>query len=64
MVRYSKQVYEGMDVFDANDEKIGTVDEILDAAAGRASASGGRLLTSADGISRPGPRAPHPVQRR
>jgi uncharacterized protein (TIGR02271 family) len=44
MLRYSEQLYEGMDVFDANDEKVGTVDGILDAAAGDASASGGGYL--------------------
>src|SRR5918995_3877410 len=44
MLRYSDQVYQGMDVYDANDEKIGTVEEILDSAAGDASPSGGGYL--------------------
>jgi uncharacterized protein (TIGR02271 family) len=44
MLRYSEHLYEGMDVFDANDEKIGTVDEILETAAGGTSASGGGYL--------------------
>jgi uncharacterized protein (TIGR02271 family) len=55
MLRSSEQLYVGMDVFDANDEKIGTVDEILDAAAGGASASGGgylRVLTGFLGLGR------------
>jgi len=43
MLRYSEKLYEGMDVFDANDEKIGTVDEILDGATD-ASASGGGYM--------------------
>jgi len=41
MLRNSEQLYQGMDVYDANHQKIGTVDEILDAAADTASASGG-----------------------
>ncbi len=44
MLRNSEQLYQGMDVYDANDEKIGTVNEILDAAAGAASPSGGGYL--------------------
>jgi uncharacterized protein (TIGR02271 family) len=44
MLRDSKQVYEGMDVFDAHNEKIGTVDAILDAAGSGASGSGGGYL--------------------
>jgi uncharacterized protein (TIGR02271 family) len=43
MLRNSDQLDEGMDVFDANDEKIGTVDAILDATAGSSASGGGYL---------------------
>ena len=44
MPRYNQQLYEGMHVYDANDQKIGTVEEILDAASGGTSRSGGGYL--------------------
>ena len=44
MLRYSDRLHQGMDVYDANDEKIGTVSEILDAAASGTSPSGGGYL--------------------
>src|SRR5215216_4064680 len=44
MLRYSEQLYQGMDVYDANNEKIGTLNEILDSAVGAASSSGGGYL--------------------
>jgi uncharacterized protein (TIGR02271 family) len=42
--RFADQVSEGMDVYDVNDDKIGTVEEIYDAAARETSASGGGYL--------------------
>jgi uncharacterized protein (TIGR02271 family) len=44
MPRYNQQLYEGMHVYDVNDQKIGTVEEILDAASGGTSRSGGGYL--------------------
>jgi uncharacterized protein (TIGR02271 family) len=44
MLRNTEQLYEGMDVYDANDEMIGTVNEILDATSGAGSSSGGGYL--------------------
>ena len=42
--RFVDEVADGMDVFDAADDKIGTVDEVYDATAGEASRSGGGYL--------------------
>jgi len=42
--QYGSQVDEGMDVFDINDEKIGSVAEVLDATGSQTSASGGGYL--------------------
>jgi uncharacterized protein (TIGR02271 family) len=42
--QYSTQVEEGMDVYDAKKDKIGTVAEVLDAAASSTSRSGGGYL--------------------
>jgi uncharacterized protein (TIGR02271 family) len=41
---FSNQVSDGMDVFDANDDKIGTVHEVYDAAGAEKSSSGGGYL--------------------
>lgn len=41
---FSSQVSDGMDVFDARDEKIGTVHEVYDASAAEKSSSGGGYL--------------------
>ena len=43
---YADQLIDGMDVFDVNGEKIGTISEVYDTTAGndRASASGGGYL--------------------
>lgn len=41
---FSSQVSDGMDVVDANDEKIGTVHEVYDASAAEKSSSGGGYL--------------------
>jgi len=41
---YADQVIEGMDVYDANDDKIGSVSEVYDTTSGRTSASGGGYL--------------------
>src|SRR5919202_1423618 len=42
--RFANQVSEGMDVYDVNDDKIGTVDEVYDAVATESSASAGGYL--------------------
>src|SRR5919202_4885094 len=42
--RFAPQVSEGMDVYDVNDDKIGTVDEVYDAVATDNSSSGGGYL--------------------
>jgi uncharacterized protein (TIGR02271 family) len=42
--RYSEQVAEGMDVYDAADEKVGTVEEVYDSAKSEMSSSGGGYL--------------------
>jgi uncharacterized protein (TIGR02271 family) len=42
--RFATQVSEGMDVYDANDDKIGTVHEVYDAVATESSASAGGYL--------------------
>jgi len=41
---FSNQVSDGMDVFDSNDDKIGTVHEVYDAAGAEQSSSGGGYL--------------------
>lgn len=41
---FSSQVNDGMDVYDANDDKIGTVHEVYDATAAEKSSSGGGYL--------------------
>jgi len=41
---FSNQVTDGMEVFDANQDKIGTVDEVYDVAESESSASGGGYL--------------------
>jgi len=41
---FSNQVADGMDVFDSNDDKIGTVHEVYDASAAEQSTSGGGYL--------------------
>jgi len=42
--RYADQVADGMDVYDVSDDKIGTVEEVYEATADEASASGGGYL--------------------
>lgn len=44
MTNFSNQVSDGMEVFDANLDKIGTVDEVFDASSGERAASGGGYL--------------------
>jgi len=41
---FSRQVSDGMEVFDANDDKVGTVDEVYDASGAEKSSSGGGYL--------------------
>jgi hypothetical protein len=41
---FSSQVSDGMDVFDVNEERIGTVHEVYDASGAEKSTSGGGYL--------------------
>jgi len=44
MSSFSNQLSDGMDVFDMNDEKIGTVDDVYDVSGGHNSTAGGGYL--------------------